>query len=52
MNTINMQCKSTAQIYYLLVVEHVYTDTNLVEIHEEMSKLLGKQVYALNECSK
>ena len=27
-------------------------DTNLVEIHEEMSKLLDKQVYVLNECFK
>ena len=27
-------------------------DTNLVKIHAEMSKLLDKQVYVLNECFK
>ena len=27
-------------------------DTNLVEIHAEMSELLDKQVYVLNECFK
>ena len=27
------------------------SDTNLAEIHEEMSELLDKQVYILNECS-
>ena len=27
-------------------------DTNLVEIHVEMSELLDKQVYVLNECFK
>ena len=27
-------------------------DTNLVETHQEMNELLGKQLYALNECFK
>ena len=27
-------------------------NTNLVEIHEEMSELLDKEVYVLNECLK
>ena len=27
-------------------------DTNLVEVHAEMSELLDKQVYVLNECFK
>ena len=27
-------------------------DRNLVEIHAEISELLDKQVYALNECFK
>ena len=27
-------------------------DTKLVEIHAEMSELLDKQVYVLNECFK
>ena len=27
-------------------------DTNLVEIHAEMSELLDKQMYVLNECFK
>ena len=37
------------------LVEHTYrrsVDTNLVEIHAEMSELLDKQVYELNECFK
>ena len=36
------------------LVEHTHrrsVDTNLVEIHAEMSELLDKQVYVLNECS-
>ena len=37
------------------LVEHTHrrnVDTNLVEIHAEMSELLDKQVYVLNECFK
>ena len=35
------------------LVEHRRSvDTNLVEIHAEMSELLDKQVYVLNECFK
>ena len=41
METINMQYKSISQI-----------DTNLTEIHAEMSELLDKQVYVLNEYFK
>ena len=53
METINMQCKSISQIQLgicfmlkvVCLVEHTYrrsVDTNLVEIHAEMSKLLDK----------
>ena len=31
---------------------HRSADTNLVETHKEMSELLDKQVYVLNECFK
>ena len=36
------------------LVEHTWrsVDTNLVEIHAEMSELLDKEVYVLNECFK
>ena len=37
------------------LVEHIHRrsiDTNLIEIHAEMSELLDKQVYVLNECFK
>ena len=56
MTTINLQCNSPSQIHSsvyfrlknLIVrqVEHTWesTDTNLAEIHEEMSELLDKQV--------
>ena len=62
MGTINMQCKSISHIHVFMLkvvclVDHSYVhrrsvDTNLVEIHAEMSNLLDKQVYVLNECFK
>ena len=63
METINMQCKSISNtLRYLLYAESCLSgrayvhrrsvDTNLFEIHGEMSELLDKQVYVLNECLK
>ena len=62
MEPINMQCKSISQITSMFYVESSVSgrayirrrsvDINLVEIHAEMSELLEKQVYVLNECFK
>ena len=51
METINMQCKS---MRYLLYAESCLSGRAYigVEIHAEMSELLDKQVYVLNECFK
>ena len=62
MATINLQCNSPSQIdssvYFRLkivwqVEQHGRSaDTNLAEIHEEMSELLDKQVIVQNESLK
>ena len=48
MTTINLQCNSPSQIhssvYFRLIIHRRSADTNLAEIHEEMSELLDKQV--------
>ena len=51
MTTINLQCNSPSQIYssvyFRLIIVSIHrrsADTNLAEIHEEMSELLDKQV--------
>ena len=38
------------KIVYL--VEHTYIGEVLIEIHEEMSELLDKQLYVLKKCFK
>ena len=40
------------KVVLLAYVHRKSADTNLVEIHAEMSELLDKQVYVLNECFK
>ena len=40
------------KVVLLAYVHRKSADINLVEIHEEMSELLDKQVYVLNECFK
>ena len=64
METINMQCKSISnnRLRYWLYAESCLSgrayvhrrsvDINMVVIHAEMSELLYKQVYVLNECFK
>ena len=60
METVNMQCKVSLKYIELsesclsgrAYIRRRNVDTNLVEIHTEMSELLDKQMYELNECFK
>ena len=53
MATFNLQCNSLSQIhssvYFRLSIHWRNADTNLAEIHEEMSELVDKQVNVQKE---
>ena len=50
--TINLQCNSLSQIHSSVYIHGISSDTNLAEIHEEMSELLDKQVNVQKESLK